>query len=404
MAPSPYPSEKFRLGMLLGDTRYRSTTIQVFAFIVFVSVAFWLVDNTAKNLAALGKEIDFSYLSSRAGYDINQRLIQYTNDSTHARAALVGILNTLLVAFFGCFIATILGLFIGILRLSNNCIISRLTTVYIEGFRNIPILLWIVMFFAFLTEMTPAPRAFKGADPTSTMIFFDSIAITNRGTYFPMPIFGSGSVYVILTFVLSLIGIVIFLFYARNLQRQSGKVLPRFLISISILCLPSVAVYFLSGTPVALEYPYLTGFNFKDGIHVRNSFLALTLALGVYTSAYIAELVRSGIQAIPKGQTEAASALGLRPNRVMSLIILPQAIRVIVPPTISQYLNITKNSSLAIAVGYMDVRSTLGGITLNQTGREMESMLLLMVFYLIVSLGISSVIQGFNRAFEIKER
>jgi general L-amino acid transport system permease protein len=390
--------------MLLGDTRYRSTTIQVFAFIVFVSVAFWLVDNTAKNLAALGKEIDFSYLSSRAGYDINQRLIHYTSDSTHARAALVGILNTLLVAFFGCFIATILGLFIGILRLSNNWIIARLTSVYIEGFRNIPVLLWIVMFFAFLTEMTPAPKAFKGADPTSTMIFFDSIAITNRGTYFPMPIFGTGSIYVILTFVLSLIGIAMFLLYARNLQRSSGKILPRFLISLLILCVPSAAVYFLSGTPVSLEYPYLKGFNFKDGIHVRNSFLALTLALGVYTSAYIAELVRSGIQAIHKGQTEAASALGLRPNRVMNLIILPQAIRVIVPPTISQFLNITKNSSLAIAVGYMDVRSTLGGITLNQTGREMESMLLLMVFYLLVSLGISSVIQGFNRAFEIKER
>jgi general L-amino acid transport system permease protein len=404
MTPSTYPLEKFRLGMLLGDTRYRSTTIQVFAFIIFVSVAFWLVDNTAKNLAALGKEIDFSYLSSRAGYDINQRLIHYTSDSTHARAALIGILNTLLVAFFGCFIATILGLFIGILRLSKNWIIARLTSVYIEGFRNIPVLLWIVMFFAFLTEMTPAPKAFKGTDPTSTMVFFDSIAITNRGTYFPMPIFGEGSIYVILTFVLSLVGIVMFLVYARNLQKQTGKILPRFLISVLILCLPSVAVYFLSGTPVALEYPYLKGFNFKDGIHVRNSFLALTLALGVYTSAYIAELVRSGIQEIPKGQTEAASALGLRPNRVMSLIILPQAIRVIVPPTISQYLNITKNSSLAIAVGYMDVRSTLGGITLNQTGREMESMLLLMVFYLIVSLGISSVIQGFNRAFEIKER
>jgi general L-amino acid transport system permease protein len=404
MTTNSYPSEKFRLGMLLGDTRYRSTTIQVFAFIVFVSIAFWLVDNTAKNLAALGKEIDFSYLSSRAGYDINQKLIHYTNDSTHARAAFVGILNTLLVAFFGCFIATLLGLFIGILRLSSNWIIRSLTTVYIEGFRNIPVLLWIVMFFAFLTEMTPAPNSFRGVDPSSKMILFDSVAITNRGTYFPMPIFGVGSLWVILTFVLSLIAIVTFLIYARKLQQRDGTILPRFLISILILCLPTIAVYFLSGTPVSLEYPYLKGFNFKEGIHVRNSFLALTLALGVYTSAYIAELVRSGIQAIPKGQTEAASALGLRPNRVMSLIILPQAVRVIVPPVISQYLNITKNSSLAIAVGYMDVRSTLGGITLNQTGREMESMLLLMSFYLIVSLGISTVINGFNKAFEIKER
>ena len=403
MTTERYPSEKFNMGMLLGDTRYRSTTIQVFAFIIFVSVAFWLIDNTAKNLASLGKEIDFGYLSMRAGYDINQRLIQYTSDSTHARAALVGILNTLLVAFFGCLIATLLGLFVGILRLSNNWIVARLTTIYIEGFRNIPVLLWIVMFFAFLTEMTPAPKAFKGADPTATMFLFDSIAITNRGTYLPLPIFEAGSFYVISTFFISLLAIIGFLIYAKNLQSKTGKILPRFWISVSIFFLPTVCIYFIAGSPIHLEYPYLKGFNFKEGLHLRNSFLALTLALGVYTSAYIAELVRSGIQAIPKGQTEAASALGLRPNRVMSLIILPQAVRVIVPPVISQFLNITKNSSLAIAVGYMDIRSTLGGITLNQTGREMESMLLLMMFYLIVSLGISSIINAFNRAFEIKE-
>ncbi len=404
MTTERYPLEKFNLGMLLGDTRYRATTIQVFAFIIFVSVAFWLIDNTAKNLASLGKEIDFGYLSMRAGYDINQRLIEYTSDSTHARAALVGILNTLLVAFFGCLIATLLGLFVGILRLSNNWIVARLTSIYIEGFRNIPVLLWIVMFFAFLTEMTPAPKAFKGADPSASMFLFDSIAITNRGTYLPLPVFGPGSFYVVLTFSVSILVIIGFLLYARNLQSRTGKILPRFWISLCIFLLPTLCIYFIAGSPINLEYPYLKGFNFKEGIHLRNSFLALTLALGVYTSAYIAELVRSGIQAIPKGQTEAASALGLRQNRVMSLIILPQAVRVIVPPVISQYLNITKNSSLAIAVGYMDIRSTLGGITLNQTGREMESMLLLMMFYLIVSLGISSVINAFNKAFEIKER
>ncbi len=404
MSADLYPTEKFRFGMLLGDTRYRSTTIQVIAFIVFVSVAFWLIDNTAKNLASLGKEIDFSFLSMRAGYDINQRLIEYSSDSTHARAAVVGILNTLLVAFFGCLIATVLGLFVGILRLSNNWIVARLTSIYIEGFRNIPVLLWIVMFFAFLTEMTPAPRAFKGEEPSATMLLFDSVAITNRGTYFPMPIFSEGAIFVIGAFLLSLIVMIVFVIYARNLQRQTGKILPRFVISTLVLIIPTVLVYFIAGSPIHLEYPYLKGFNFKEGIHLRNSFLALTLALGVYTSAYIAELVRSGIQAIPKGQTEASSALGLRPNRVMSLIILPQAVRVIVPPVISQYLNITKNSSLAIAVGYMDVRSTLGGITLNQTGREMESMLLLMIFYLLVSLGISSLINFFNKAFEIKER
>ena len=203
MSSVKLPVEKFRLGMLLGDTRYRSTTVQVIAFIIFVSVVFWLVDNTVKNLALLGKDVDFSYLWMRAGYDINQRLIPYTNDSTHGRAALVGILNTLLVAFIGCIIATIIGVFVGILRLSKNWIVAKLMSVYIEGFRNIPILLWIVMIFALLTEFTPAPRAFKGADPEASMIFFQSTAVTNRGAYFPSPVWGDGSVYLILIFILS---------------------------------------------------------------------------------------------------------------------------------------------------------------------------------------------------------
>ena len=178
--------------------------------------------------------------------------------------------------------------------------------------------------------------------------------------------------------------------------------MPKFWISLAIFFLPTTLFYFLLGSPVTLEYPYLKGFNFKDGLYVRNSFIALTLALSLYTSAFIGEIVRSGILAISKGQTEAASSLGLRPGRIMNLIILPQALRVIVPPMISNYLNLTKNSSLAIAVGYMDVRGTLGGITLNQTGRELESMLLLMGFYLCVSLIVSAIINYFNRSFQIK--
>jgi len=402
MSSVKLPVEKFRLGMLLGDTRYRSTTVQVIAFIIFVSVAFWLVDNTVKNLALLGKDVDFSYLWMRAGYDINQRLIPYTNDSTHGRAALVGILNTLLVAFIGCIIATIIGVFVGILRLSKNWIVAKLMSVYIEGFRNIPILLWIVMIFALLTEFTPAPKAFRGANPEASMILFESTAVTNRGTYFPNPVWGDGSIYLIIVFLISLIAIFFFRRYARSLQEETGQNLPKFWISLSLLLIPSILFYFMLGSPVSLEYPYLKGFNFKDGIYVRNSFIALTLALSLYTAAFIAEIVRSGILAISKGQTEAASSLGLRPGRIMNLIILPQALRVIVPPMISNYLNLTKNSSLAIAVGYMDVRGTLGGITLNQTGRELESMLLLMGFYLCVSLLVSAVINYFNRSFQIK--
>ena len=388
-ASSPPTDEKFKIGMLLSDTRYRGTSLQVITFIIFVAVFFWLVDNTLKNLALLGKDVSFNFLFLRAGYDINQRLIPYSSDSTHGRAAVVGILNTLLVAFVGCVIATILGLFVGILRLSKNWLVAKLMSAYIEGFRNVPVLLWIVMVFALLTEFTPAPKAFKGADPQATMLFFDSVAITNRGTYFPAPILNEGAYWVILIFILSVFAVIFLKRYADKLKRETGKDFPTFLVSIVILIFPSTILFFALGSPISLEYPYLKGFNFKDGIHLRNSFLALTLALALYTSAFIAEIVRAGIMAISKGQTEAASSLGLRPNKIMNLIILPQALRIIVPPLISNYLNLTKNSSLAIAVGYMDVRGTLGGITLNQTGRELESMLLLMGFYLCVSLLIS---------------
>ena len=401
MSSVDFPVEKFRFGMLLSDTRYRSTSLQVITFIFFVAGVFWLVDNTVKNLALLDKDVSFSFLWMRAGYDINQRLIPYTNDSTHATAALVGILNTLLVAFVGCILATIIGVFVGILRLSKNWIIAKLMSVYIEGFRNVPLLLWIVMVFALLTEFTPQPRAFKGENPDASMILFESIAVTNRGTYLPSPQWGAGSIWLILVFLASLLGIMIFRRYARDLQKNTGRSLPILRVSLVIFLIPTILVYFILGNPVTLEYPYLKGFNFKDGIHIRNSFIALTLALALYTSAFIGEIVRSGIMAISKGQTEAASALGMRPNKIMSLIILPQALRVIVPPMISQYLNLTKNSSLAIAVGYMDVRGTLGGITLNQTGREMESMVLLMGFYLTVSLLISSIINYFNRSFQL---
>ena len=401
---APPPSESFKLSMLLSDTRYRGMSLQVITFIIFMAVFFWLADNTIKNLALLDKDVSFNFLWLRAGYDINQRLIPYTSDSTHGMAAIVGILNTLLVAFVGCIIATVLGLFVGILRLSKNWIVAKLMSAYIEGFRNVPILLWIVMVFALLTEFTPAPKAFKGAEPEATMLLFESVAITNRGTYFPAPVFDQGSSLIFICFLLSLFVTFYFIRYAAQKKRETGKSLPTVWISVAIIVLPTFVLFFVLGKPITLEYPYLKGFNFKEGIHLRNSFIALTLALAFYTSAFIAEIVRAGIMAVSKGQSEAAASLGLRPNRIMNLIILPQALRIIVPPLISNYLNLTKNSSLAIAVGYMDVRGTLGGITLNQTGRELESMLLLMGFYLCVSLLISSFINYFNRSFQIVVR
>ena len=398
------PSERFRLSQLIYDTRYRSMTIQAVAFILIMSALFWLANNTVQNLAALGKDFNFSFLFNRAGYDINQRLIEYSNDSTHGRAALVGILNTLLVAFVGCIIATVVGVLAGVLRLSSNWIVARLMAVYVEGFRNIPTLLWILIVFAIMTEATPAPSDFRGDEPSARMFLFDSVAVTNRGVYTPAPVFGDGSLLLIAVFLASLVGIGAFRRYAKARQEATGEILPVFWISLAIFFVPSVVFYLILGGPITLEYPELAGFNFQGGTHMRNSFIALTLALALYTGAFIAENVRSGILAVSKGQTEAAFSLGLRPNRTMQLVILPQALRVIIPPLISQYLNLTKNSSLAIAVGYMDVRSTLGGITINQTGRELEGMLLLGLFYLVTSLTISAAMNVYNQSVKLKER
>ncbi len=398
------PTESFRLSQLIYDTRYRSTTIQVIAFLLILLAFFWLGRNIVSNLSDLGKDFDFGFLWSRAGYDINQRLIEYSNNSTHGRAALVGILNTLLVSFLGCITATVLGVFAGVLRLSNNWIVARLMTVYVEGFRNVPLLLWIILIFALMTESTPQPRDFRGENPEASMILFDSVAVTNRGIFTPGPIWGEGSTIVIIVFLASLLGIFAFRRYAAKLQEQTGQILPVLWVSLGLFFIPAILAQLVLGSPISLEYPSLQGFNFSGGVHLRNSLIALWFALSLYTGAFIAEIVRAGIMSVSRGQTEAAFALGIKPSRTMNLVILPQAMRVIIPPLISQYLNLTKNSSLALAVGYMDVRTTLGGITVNQTGRELEGILLVGVFYLVTSLAISGVMNVYNNSIKLKER
>jgi len=390
--------------MLLYDTRYRSITIQVIMLLGFIASVVWLLDNMYTNLAKADKDPDFAFLSSSAGYDINQRLIEYTSQSTHARAWLVGLLNTLLVAFLGCILATVLGVSVGVMRLSKNWIVSRLMTVYVESFRNVPVLLWIVFAMAIFIEKFPQPREFRGEDATAFMYLWDSVAFTNRGWYIPKPIFGDGGMAVVGVLIASIIGIFIFGKWAKVRQETTGAILPTFWIKLGILIVPAVLVHFIMGQPITLDYPALKGFNFKGGFHLRNSLIALWLALSMYTAAFIAEAVRAGIMAINKGQSEAAAALGLRQKRVMNLVVLPQALRVIIPPLISQYLNITKNSSLALAVGYMDVTGTLGGITLNQTGRALECILLLMITYLAISLTISTVMNIYNNSVKLKER
>ena len=389
--------EPFRFSQLIYDKRYRSYTIQIITlFLFFLGVA-WLINNVIENFRDLGKEFSFSFLFQPASYDINQTLIDYTSRSPHWRAAVVGILNTLLIAFLGCILATVLGVLIGVARLSRNWLVSRLMTIYIEGFRNVPVLLWILLASTFLSSALPSPRQ-------ASTLLGGGLVPTNRGVYIAAPTFGEGSLILGLLFLLSIVGVFFFRRYARARQMQTGEILPVLWISLAILIVPSLLAFFVLGRPIGLDLPELKGFNFQGGLNVRASFIALWLALSFYTAAFIAENVRAGIQAISHGQTEAAFALGLPPQRTMNLVILPQALRIIIPPLISQYLNLTKNSSLAIAVGYMDVTGTLGGITLNQTGKEMECILLLMAFYLIVSLLISAAMNVYNSAVSLKER
>lgn len=235
-------------------------------------------------------------------------------------------------------------------------------------------------------------------------MLFGMIAYTNRGIYFPAPVWGPGSMVVVATFILSVIGVFAYRRYATQQLYATGKLLPMGWPSLAIFFVPTILMYLIMGMPIGVEYPELAGFNFSGGIEVQRPLIALWLALSIYTGAFIAENVRAGIMAVSKGQTEAANALGLRPSRTMNLVVLPQALRVIIPPLISQYLNITKNSSLAIAVGYADITATLGGITLNQTGRAIEAVLLLMLFYLTISLLISAGMNLYNRSVALKER
>ncbi len=419
IAPPKEPA--FRPSMLIYDTRYRSLTIQCVALIGFMLFASWLVNNTLENLQTLGKPVDLGFFGDPASYDINQRLLDYTSRDTHLRASFLGLLNTLLVAALGCVTATVVGVLVGVLRLSRNWLVARIMTVYVEMFRNVPVLLWILLALAILIESLPKPSDFRGDEPTATMTLFESVAITNRGAYIPEPLFsrslGDAHLFgdsglrfavsldlllLIAVFAASVFAVRWNLGRARLVQERTGDRPVTWHVTVGLLVVPTVAT--LTALGFHLGYPQLKGFNFQGGTHLRNSLIALWLSLSLYTAAFIAEIVRGGILAISKGQTEAAGALGLRPNRIMSLVILPQALRVIIPPLISQFLNLTKNSSLAIAVGYMDLTGTLGGITLNQTGRELECVLLLMLVYLSISLCISALMNWYNKKVKLVER
>lgn len=374
----------------------RSVILQILTIAVLFAFLAYIINNAMLNLAALGKTFSFDFLGQPASYDINQRLIEYTSQSTHFRAMLVGILNTVLVAFFGVITATILGFTLGIIRLSNNWIASRLVYVFIELTRNVPVLLHILLIHGIIVHILPSPK--------QAHTLADSIFLSNRGLTIPDPIAGDGFSYTVIAFFAAIAGVVFFRRWAKKKREEEGKLYPVFWISLGILFgLPGL-VFLLSGSPLTWNVPEMGRFNLKGGITMIPEFLALWLALSLYTSAFIAEIVRAGILAIDKGQWEASQAVGLTRDRTLNLVIIPQALRIIIPPLTSQYLNLTKNSSLAIAIGYMDIVATLGGITLMQTGKEMETMILVLFIYLCFSLLISSVMNWYNRRLKLVER
>jgi general L-amino acid transport system permease protein len=379
------------------DEKLRAAGLQVLVIFAFFAVLAWLIGNVAANFAALDKTFGFSFLwKLPAGYDINQTLIAYTNQSSHLRAALVGLINTALVAAVGIVFATFLGFAIGVLRLSNNWLVSRLAYGYVEFTRNTPVLLLILLWHGIIINTLPHPR--------QALDLGGSVFLSNRGFYVPAPVLEPGFWIVTAAFIAGIAGAYLMYRCARRIQSGSGR-RPHVLVpALFIVGALTAIAYFATGGPVTFDRPALRGFNFQGGLTLIPEFVALTGALAFYTSGFIAENVRSGIQAVDRGQTDAARALGLPRQRTIKLVILPQAMRVIVPPLTSSYLDLMKNSSLAIAIGYMDLVATLGGITLTQTGREMEAMLLVMLIYLAISLSMAGVMNIYNARTRLVER
>jgi general L-amino acid transport system permease protein len=393
---SRVPSQPSLISRLWYDKENRSIIVQILAALALLWLFGSMILNAIHNLEVLGKGFSFNFLWQPASYDINQTLIEYTSRSSHFRAMLVGIINTLLVAFAGVVLATILGFILGVLRLSKNWLVNKMAYCYIEYVRNVPVLLHILLIHGVIVHSLPRPK--------QAINIGDTTFLTNRGVFMPSPEFLPMFKFVAAAAIIGIIFTWGFRRYAKSLQESTGKQLPVFWVSlVALLGLP-VAAYFFTGQPVAWDIPALSGFNYKGGMVVRPEFLALWLALSFYTAAFIAEIVRAGILAVNHGQTEASMALGLPRNRTLNLVVIPQALRVIVPPLSSQYLNLTKNSSLAIAIGYMDVTATIGGISLNQTGREMECMIIVMGIYLTFSLLISAGMNWYNNRIALVER
>ena len=377
----------------------RAVLYQVLAVTILFAAFAWMGNNVVINLKALGKDFSFEFLGQASNYDINQRPIEYDSQSTHGRAMLIGIINTGLVAVVGIVFASIIGLLVAIARLSPNWLLSRLAYAFTEFVRNVPVLLHILLVYGVVITVLPNQR--EGEEPFT---LFDRVILSNRGLFIPKPEMHEGAGLLFIAFLVACALSYLWRRYAKVKQAQEGKTLPVFLPSLALIVLLPFFMWLATPSSLTFSLPEQGRFNIQQGLRLLPEFFALTLALAIYTSAFIAEVIRAGILSVSKGQKEAAGALGFSRLYALRLIILPQALRVAVPPITNQYLNLTKNSSLAIAIGYQDIVGTIGGITLNQTGREMECMILVLLLYLSFSLFISFLMNIYNRSIALVER
>lgn len=378
------------------DEANRAMAFQVIVACLLVGFIYYIVSNTLHNMETRGISSGFGFLSHRAGFNILQSLIDYDESYSYGRTFFVGLLNTILVSVLGIIFATVLGFAVGVARLSSNWLLSRLAAVYIETFRNIPLLLQIFFWYFSVLRTLPSPRQSFSIGQT----FFLNI----RGLYMPAPVFGPGFGWSLLALAIAVVASIVLARRARHRQLETGiaqRVWPK--IVMLLLGLPLLSLL-ATGMPLSVNMPVLKGFNFQGGMVIIPELAALLVALTVYTSSLIAEIVRSGINAVNKGQIEASSALGLSRGQALRLVILPQAMRVIIPPLTSQYLNLTKNSSLATAIGYPDLVNVFMGTTLNQTGQAIEIIAMTMLVYLSISLLTSSMMNVYNRKMALVER
>ena len=352
--------------------------------------------NAKANLDAQKIASGFGFLDQTAGFGVSQSLIPYSEQDTYRRVFFVGLLNTLLVSGVGIVLATVLGFLIGIARLSPNWLLARLAGGYVELIRNLPLLFQILFWYLAVLGTLPGPR--------QSLSLFGEVFINNRGILVPRPIFGAGSELVLAVLLLAILATFGLRVWATRRQNRTGEPFPVLWTGLGLIIGVPAVVLVLLGFPITFEVPQLRGFNFVGGIRLTPEFIALLIALTTYTAAFIAEVVRAGILAVSSGQTEAASALGLRRGLTLRLVVLPQALRVIVPPLTSQYLNLTKNSSLAIATGYPDLFAVFAGTTLNQTGQAIEIIAITMAVYLVISLVTSALMNWYNAHIRVAER